>query len=145
MFIRPFLNPINISGCIIHRTFRIRKREDMASTEPVHYVPGTHSTAFITTPTIEVAKNLAKSLIDQQLAACINIVPGIVSIYKWEGEVTEDKEALMIIKTRTSKIDDISQFIRHHHPYTVAEVISLPIEGGNPPYLKWLSDSVPID
>jgi len=99
--------------------------------------------AFVTTPDRESARKLARSIIDQKLAACVNIVPNIESIYMWEGKVTEDNEYLMMVKTRTNRIDELSKFVRENHPYSVAEVISLPIQNGNPPYLDWIAQSVP--
>lgn len=106
------------------------------------YQPGTNSAAFITAPDETVAKTLAHGLVSNKLAACVNIVPKVVSIYEWEGKINEDSEVLMMIKTTTSKIDDISKFIREKHPYTVAEVISFPIENGNQPYLEWITNSL---
>ncbi|XP_055704240.1 protein CutA homolog [Phlebotomus papatasi] len=105
--------------------------------------PGTHSVAFVTTPNEALAKKLAHLLLNQKLAACINIVPQITSIYDWEGKINEDSEVLMMIKTRTNRVDEICKVIRDNHSYSVAEVISLPIDNGNPPYMEWLSKSVP--
>ncbi|XP_059620394.1 protein CutA homolog [Phlebotomus argentipes] len=107
------------------------------------YEPGTHSVAFVTTPDENSAKKLAHLLLNQKLAACINIVPQITSIYDWDGKISEDSEVLMMIKTRTSRVDEICKLVRDNHSYSVAEVISLPIENGNPPYMEWLSKSVP--
>ncbi|KAH8266565.1 hypothetical protein KR018_004171, partial [Drosophila ironensis] len=107
------------------------------------YKPGTSSVAYVTTPDMETAKKLARGIVERKLAACVNIVPQIESIYMWEGTVNEDSEYLLMIKTRTSSINALSRFVRANHPYSVAEVISLPIENGNPPYLKWIEDTVP--
>ncbi|PSN44404.1 Protein CutA [Blattella germanica] len=107
------------------------------------YVPGTHSVAYVTAPNEEVAKKLAHGIVTNKLAACVNIIPKITSVYEWKGEINEDAEVLMMIKTRSSRIDELSQYMRSNHPYEVAEVIALPIENGNPPYLDWLSEVVP--
>ncbi|XP_077290772.1 protein CutA homolog [Arctopsyche grandis] len=104
---------------------------------------GIHSIAYVTIPNDEVGKTLARKIIENELAACVNIIPKVISIYKWKDEITEDSEALMMIKTRTSRVDDLVKFVRENHPYIVCEVISTPIQNGNPPYLKWISDSVP--
>lgn len=72
----------------------------------------------------------------------MNIIPGITSVYKWEGKINEDSELLLMIKTQSGKVDDLVKFVRENHPYSVPEVISTPIENGNLPYLKWIYDSV---
>ncbi|XP_034661637.1 protein CutA homolog [Drosophila subobscura] len=107
------------------------------------YIAGSNSVAFVTTPDRESAKKLAHGIIDRKIAACVNIIPKIESIYMWEGKVTEDDEYLMMIKTRTERIDQLSKFVRENHPHSVAEVISMPIENGNLPYLNWIAQTVP--
>ncbi|XDV36587.1 hypothetical protein PO909_006333 [Leuciscus waleckii] len=104
---------------------------------------GTHSAAFVTCPNDTVAKELARGIVEKKLAACVNIIPQITSVYEWQGKIEEDTEVLMMIKTRSSKIPALAEYVRSNHPYEVAEVISLPIDQGNPPYLKWIGDVVP--
>ncbi|XP_063918213.1 protein CutA homolog isoform X2 [Zophobas morio] len=107
------------------------------------YVPGTHSVAYVTTPNEKVAKEIAHGLVKQKLAACVNVIPKITSIYEWEDKINEDSEVLMMIKTRTSKVDALTEYVKSNHPYSVCEVISLPIEKGNDAYLKWIGEIVP--
>ncbi|CAH2241840.1 jg16230 [Pararge aegeria aegeria] len=101
------------------------------------------SVAYVTVPSKDVGKSIALGLVKNKLAACVNIVPEVTSIYEWEDEINEDTEALLMIKTRTSQVDQLTEYVRSVHPYEVCEVISLPIKNGNPPYLKWIGDMVP--
>ena len=107
------------------------------------YTAGSSSVAFVTTPDDKLAKKLAQGLVEKKLAACVNIIPHIQSIYMWEGKVNEDNEYLMMIKTRTSRMDEVIKFVRENHSYSVAEVITLPIEKNNAPYLSWIAQTVP--
>ncbi|XP_063360726.1 protein CutA homolog [Cydia amplana] len=102
-----------------------------------------YSVAYVTVPNNEVAKTLAHGLVKQKLAACVNIIPQVTSVYMWKGEINEDSELLLMIKTRTSQVDQLTTYVRSNHPYEVCEVISLPIKNGNPPYLKWIGETVP--
>jgi periplasmic divalent cation tolerance protein len=81
--------------------------------------------------------------VEERLAACVNIVPAVRSIYSWQGKIEDDSEALLLIKTRAELMENLTQRIRSLHPYTVPEVIGVALTGeGNPDYLRWLSDSV---
>ncbi|XP_054714648.1 protein CutA homolog isoform X2 [Uloborus diversus] len=101
------------------------------------------SVSYVTAPNEDAAKKLAEGLVKEKLAGCVNIIPGIHSIYEWKGEIQKDAEVLMVIKSRTSRLEEMTKFIRENHPYEVCEVISTPIQQGNPPYLKWLGEIVP--
>lgn len=101
------------------------------------------SMAFVTAPTSDKAKEIAGGLVSNKLAACVNIIPGITSVYEWEGKIENDSEVLMMIKTRTSRIEELTEFVKKNHPYDVCEVITTSIEGGNKPYLDWLAKTVP--
>ncbi|KAB0358998.1 hypothetical protein FD754_003154 [Muntiacus muntjak] len=110
------------------------------------YVPGSVSAAFVTCPNEKVAKEIARAVVEKRLAACVNLVPQITSIYEWKGKIEEDSEVLMMIKTQSSLVPALTDFVRSVHPYEVAEVIALPVEQGNSPYLQWVrqvTESVP--
>ena len=97
---------------------------------------------FVTTGSVEEAKQIAEVLVDQQLVACVNIMPEILSIYHWQGKVEKDIEAKMIIKTKSSLINQLIQTVKNMHSYDVCEVIAVPIISGNSDYLKWIDESV---
>jgi periplasmic divalent cation tolerance protein len=88
----------------------------------------------------EAADGIAKTLVSAHLAACVNIVPLVRSIYRWKGELCDDAESLLIIKTQADRVADLTVRLLDCHPYDVPEVIALPIEHGegNPRYLEWL-------
>lgn len=96
---------------------------------------------LVTAPDSDVAANIARVLVGEHLAACANIVPGIRSIYFWEGAVQDEGEVLMIIKTRRELFDALSARVTSLHPYSMPEVVALPIVAGAEPYMKWLADS----
>jgi len=99
------------------------------------------SVVFITTSSMESATSLATGLVESELAACVNIIPGVTSIYKWEGKLNSDQELILMVKTRTDLIDPLTAWVRAHHPYSCPEVISLPITSGNPAYLDFVLNS----
>ncbi|KAJ1295658.1 hypothetical protein BS78_01G239900 [Paspalum vaginatum] len=96
---------------------------------------------YVTVPNREAGNKLAGSIISEKLAACVNIVPGIQSVYWWEGKVQSDAEELLIIKTRESLLDALTEHVKANNEYDVPEVIALPIQGGNMKYLEWLKNS----
>ena len=94
-----------------------------------------------TTPNAEVAERLAEGLVRERLAACVNIVPKLRSIYFWEGEVQRDEEILLIIKTRAERRDALFAYLAEHHPYEVPELIALPITAGSASYLRFIESN----
>ncbi|KAM0031714.1 putative divalent ion tolerance protein, CutA [Helianthus debilis subsp. tardiflorus] len=96
---------------------------------------------YVTVPNKEAGKKLAGSIVKEKLAACVNRVPGIESVYLWEGEIQTDSEELLIIKTRESLLNALTEHVKANHEYDVPEVIALPITGGSIPYLEWLKNS----
>ena len=100
---------------------------------------------LVTTSNAEEAARIADVLVSERLAACVNIVPGIESIYRWEGKVTRDHESLMIIKTTAERYDELERRVKELHNYSTPEVIALKIERGSEQYLSWLRDSTVSD
>ncbi|EOA27976.1 hypothetical protein CARUB_v10024149mg [Capsella rubella] len=96
---------------------------------------------YVTVPNREAGKKLANSIVQEKLAACVNIVPGVESVYEWEGKVQSDSEELLIIKTRQSLLESLTEHVKANHEYDVPEVIALPITGGSDKYLEWLKNS----
>jgi|SRR6516164_5699028 periplasmic divalent cation tolerance protein len=88
------------------------------------------------------ARKIAHHLVEQRLAACVNIVPQIESIYRWQGNVESSREWLLVIKTSADKFARVRDAIRELHSYDIPECIALAVEDGSPDYLKWIIDSV---
>ncbi|KAI1232197.1 Protein CutA, partial [Lamprotornis superbus] len=165
------------------------------------YIPGTHSIAFINCLNEQIARDIARAIMDKKLAAYVNILPKSSALYFWKGELEESTEILLLVKTRTSKIGELSNYVRGEHtqlwarppavcgkartqsriptwqkeaagalkcgaglgpeltplllracfhfrsihPFEIPEIISLPIDQGNPLYLKWIDENVPRD
>ena len=95
-----------------------------------------------TTSSLEEAKKIARVLVERRLAACVNIVPKIESVYRWEGTIEEAQEYLLIIKTTQKTFEQLRDAILELHSYTVPECIALPVESGITPYLNWIDESV---
>ena len=88
---------------------------------------------------IDKGKLLAHQIVDQQLAACCNIIPGITSVYRWKGELCEDQECLLVMKTVKPRYKQLQEFIREHHPYDLPEIIALPVTESTEEYLSWVT------
>lgn len=98
------------------------------------------SVVLITAPNEDEAVKIARTLIETRLAACVNIIRNIRSIYKWEGKIEDDSEVLMIVKTRKSLFNSLLAKVKELHSYSVPEVIALPIVEGSEDYLNWIED-----
>jgi periplasmic divalent cation tolerance protein len=99
---------------------------------------------FCTTPSSEVSEQISNYLISEHLAACCNIISGIKSIYRWQGNVENDKEDLIIIKTSNEKYNSVEKAIKNLHPYDIPEIIYCSIEGGSIEYLNWISQNTQV-
>ncbi len=89
------------------------------------------SVTLVTVPDLACARRLAEGLIRTRLAACVNVIDGASSVYRWKGEVTWDNEVVLIVKARQSNESALVDYVLEHHPYENPEVIHLPISGGN--------------
>jgi periplasmic divalent cation tolerance protein len=97
---------------------------------------------LVTAPSADKAAELARALVEEQLAACGNVLPGLRSIYRWEGKVHDEPEALLMLKTRASLFEALRERVVALHPYQVPEVLRLDVAGGHLPYLEWIGASV---
>jgi periplasmic divalent cation tolerance protein len=96
---------------------------------------------FVTAGSETEAETIARTLVEEQLAACVNILPPMRSIYRWEGKVVDDREWLMVIKTNAERFPAVESKVKTLHSYQVPEVIALPIIAGAEGYLRWLQES----
>ena len=93
---------------------------------------------WVTAPDAEQGATLARALVEDHLVACVNVVPGVRSIYRWEGSVQEDSEVLLIMKTRAQLVDALTARVEALHPYDVPEVVAVDVAGGSAAYLDWV-------
>ena len=91
-----------------------------------------------TCPDSDTAEKLATGLVEERLAACVNILPEIRSIYRWGGELQKDREALMIVKTRGDRQGELQNWLQRHHPYEVPEILALNVSAGSADYMNWV-------
>ncbi len=94
---------------------------------------------FSTFPSEDKAADIARTLVSEQLCACVNLVPPVRSIYRWQGQICDERETLAIIKTTRERFDALRERLIELHPNEVSEVIALPVEAGHPPYLDWVA------
>jgi periplasmic divalent cation tolerance protein len=97
---------------------------------------------LVTVPGEEVALKMGRVLVEERLAACVNLIPGVRSLYWWEGRVAEDAELLLVLKTTRGRLDALRERVLALHPYQVPEVVALPVEAGSAAYLEWVRASV---
>jgi periplasmic divalent cation tolerance protein len=95
-----------------------------------------------TCPDEAVAGRLARALVEDRVAACVNVLPGLRSIYRWQDEIQEEPEVLLIIKTTVDAFPALEAAVRARHPYTVPELVALPVALGHQEYLAWLCGAV---
>jgi periplasmic divalent cation tolerance protein len=95
-----------------------------------------------TAGSIEEAQQIAAALVEQRLAACVNIIPGVESVFRWQGKIDRTREWLLMIKTKAEAFERVRNAIQKLHSYDVPEIISLEIDDGSASYLEWIDESV---
>jgi len=95
---------------------------------------------YSTTGTIDEGKKIARILVEEKLVACVNIIPHVNSIYRWQGNIEEDDESILIAKTTDKNIEKVIQKIKKTHSYEVPDIVAFPITSGFKKYLKWVED-----
>ena len=100
-----------------------------------------YQVVIMTAPNPEEAEKIAEALVTEGLAACVNIVEGCRSVYRWKGVTVKDAEVLMLAKTHRNRFKDVEKRVSELHSYDVPEIIALPIVGGSEEYLKWLDSA----
>jgi len=103
---------------------------------------GDYLVVFCTCPSAETAQQLAHLIIERRCAACVNIVPNLTSVYRWEGKIAQSAENLLIIKTHASRYKELEATLHTHHEYQIPEIIALPIQLGLNTYLDWIEESL---
>jgi periplasmic divalent cation tolerance protein len=86
------------------------------------------------------AEPIARALVESGLAACVNVIPGVVSVYRWKGNIERESESTLLIKTRDDLVESLMNELRRVHPYEVPEIVVLDVDRANEPYLKWIDD-----
>ncbi|XP_029941370.1 protein CutA homolog, partial [Salarias fasciatus] len=109
------------------------------------YIPGHHSVLLINSPNEQAAKDISRAIMERRLAASINILPRTSTMYLWKGEIEDTSEILMLVKTKSSKIQQVTDYVRSIHPYANPEVLSFPVEDGSLAYMKWMDEAIPDD
>jgi periplasmic divalent cation tolerance protein len=99
---------------------------------------------FMTAPDVEEAGRIAETLVENRLAACVQILPEMESVYRWQGKVERQREVLLIAKTTQSKFEELEKEVRSRHSYETPEIVAFPLTAGSMPYLEWLKMSVGI-
>lgn len=97
---------------------------------------------LITTSSEEEGTRIGRTLVEERLAACVNVIPGIRSFFRWEGKLQDEKEALLLVKSQGDQVGRIIYRVKELHSYTVPEVIALPILAGSEDYLGWVRESI---
>lgn len=111
-------------------------------TVPAGTAPDRTLVVLVTAPAADTALAIGRALVDERLAACVNVLPGVTSIFAWQGKREEAAETLLVIKTRAARYAALEQRVHELHPYSVPEVLAVAVEAGAPAYVQWVRDSV---
>lgn len=106
------------------------------------YVSGSYSIVFVNCPNEQIARDIARTILDKKMATSVNILPKISTLYFWKGEIEEGTEVSLLIKTKTSKVPWLFAYMRLTHPFEVPEIFSIPMDQGDTRYLKWLEEGM---
>jgi len=98
-------------------------------------------TVFCTVPDRDCAEKIASAVVENRTAACVSIIPGLASVYRWKGDICRSDELLLVMKTRSGLFRSLESHIRALHPYEVPEIVAMPIVDGHAPYLAWIGES----
>ncbi|XP_017263449.1 protein CutA homolog [Kryptolebias marmoratus] len=109
------------------------------------YTPGHYSVLLINSPNEQGAKDIGRAVMERRLAAGVNVFPKTSTMYYWKGEIQDATETLILVRTKTSRIQQIMDFVRSIHPYSNPEVLSFPVEDSSLAYMKWMDEAIPDD
>lgn len=96
--------------------------------------------AYVTCPSVQVAKAIATKAVQNKVAACGNIIPGMISVYEWQGKIEEEQEVSLILKSQSHLSEDLIKLVKENHPYDVPCILVLPVQTGNSDFLTWLKE-----
>jgi len=91
-----------------------------------------------TVESAQTAEKIASTVVEERLAACVNVLPGVSSYFRWKGEIQSEQEFMLILKTSTDRLRELTERIKNLHPYEVPEIVSLSVEEGHQPFLDWV-------
>ncbi len=106
------------------------------------YITEDYIIIYITVPSVEEGRKIAAALVEERLAACVSIIPQIISTYRWKEKIEEYKETQLMVKTDSRLFDEIVELVKKLHTFTLPEIISIRIDKGTPDYLMWMSDEL---
>lgn len=109
---------------------------------PDEFQPSEMSFLYVTVPDMEIARVIASGAVREKLAACANVLPQMTAIYEWDGDVEEETEIVVILKTSKTTATELAQWVEDHHPYEVPCILELPLGRGNHDYVAWLQSQL---